>query len=162
MEERAKPLRVGSLANAAGVGTETIRYYQRRKLLGQPLRPQGGQRVYPPEYVERVQFIKRAQMLGFSLDEIATLLRLDRGSDHARAHAVAQQRLAQIEEKLADLAAMRDALADLVRRCERTRGKVACPIIVTLASARSTAQPPKLRRRPPERPGPTQRLAHRA
>ena len=156
MEQKPRGLRIGSLADAAGVGTETIRYYQRRNLLGRPPRPQSGQRLYPPEYVERVQFIKRAQALGFSLDEIATLLRLDRGSDHARARALALQRLVQINEKLADLAAMRDALTELVRRCERTHGKVACPIIVTLASARPASQPTRPARQPPRRRSPTQ------
>jgi MerR family mercuric resistance operon transcriptional regulator len=132
-------LKIGSLASAADVGIETIRYYQRRRLLGQPTRPLRGQRVYPPEYVERVRFIKRAQALGFSLDEIAALLTLDSGTGHARAHALAQKRLAEIEVKLADLAAMRDALADLVHRCEHTHGKVACPIIATLATGRPDA-----------------------
>lgn len=130
------PLRIGSLASAADVGVETIRYYQRRRLLGQPHLPIGGQRMYPPEYVARVRFIKRAQALGFSLDEVAALLTLDAGTGHARAHAIATRRLAEIETKLADLEAMRDALADLVHRCEHTRGKLACPIIAALGANR--------------------------
>jgi MerR family mercuric resistance operon transcriptional regulator len=133
--DHTEPLRIGSLARAAGVGIETIRYYQRRDLLGQPDRPYGRQRAYPPHYVERVRFIKRAQALGFSLDEISELLTLDRGTGHARAHALAARRLAEIEKKLADLAAMRDALRELMHACEHTQGKVACPIIATLAAA---------------------------
>jgi MerR family mercuric resistance operon transcriptional regulator len=134
MQPQSQPLKIGSLANAADVGIETIRYYQRRRLLGQPTRPLRGQRVYPPDYVERVRFIKRAQALGFSLEEIAALLTLDSGTGHARAHALASRRLAEIEAKLADLAAMRTTLRELIRRCEHTHGKVACPIIATLAA----------------------------
>ena len=144
MQAPPPPLKIGSLASAADVGIETIRYYQRRRLLGQPARPLRGQRVYPADYVDRVRFIKRAQALGFSLDEIAALLRLDSGTGHARAHALASKRLAEIEAKIADLTAMRASLAELIRRCERTHGKVACPIIATLSSnRRHGAAPPK-------------------
>jgi len=131
---QSQPLKIGSLASAADVGIETIRYYQRRRLLGQPTRPLRGQRLYPPEYVERVRFIKRAQALGFSLDEIAALMSLDSGTGHARAHALASKRLAEIEAKIADLTVMRATLADLIHRCEHTHGKVACPIIATLVT----------------------------
>ncbi len=117
------------------MGIETIRYYQRRGLLTQPQRPYGGQRAYKHADVERVRFIKRAQTLGFSLDEIAELLKLDAGTGHARAHALGARRLTEIEGKLADLLAMRDALRALLRRCEHRRGRVACPIIATLAPA---------------------------
>jgi MerR family mercuric resistance operon transcriptional regulator len=134
------PLRIGGLADAAGVGTETIRYYQRRGLLGRPPKPDGGQRAYPPAYVQRVRFIKRAQALGFSLDEIAALLALDSGTGHARARLLATQRLAQIETRIAGLAAMRAALADLIDRCAHSAGRVSCPIITTLASAQPSAR----------------------
>lgn len=140
MQASRQPLKIGSLASAADVGVETIRYYQRRRLLGQPSRPLRGQRVYPPEYVERVRFIKRAQALGFSLDEIAALLSLDSGTGHARARALAGKRLTEIEAKIADLSAMRDSLADLVQRCEHTHGKVACPIIDTLSAIPRSAE----------------------
>jgi MerR family transcriptional regulator, mercuric resistance operon regulatory protein len=134
------PLKVGDVAQAAGVGVETIRYYQRRQLLDEPSRPYGGQRVYPPDTVHRVLFIKRAQTLGFSLEEIRELLKLDRGTGHAQARALATRRLAEIEAKLADLAALRDALRSLVRRCEHTRGKLACPIIATMVAAESESR----------------------
>lgn len=134
MDQELQPLRISALAQAADVGVETIRYYQRRGLLGEPARPMRGQRSYPVQYVERIRFIKRAQRLGFSLDEIATLLTLDRGTGHRRAHDLAVHRLAEIEVKIADLKAMRTTLADLLRRCERTEGRVACPIIATLGT----------------------------
>jgi MerR family transcriptional regulator, mercuric resistance operon regulatory protein len=134
MTSDSRPLKVGDVAAAASVGVETIRYYQRRQLLAEPNRPYGGQRVYPPDTVDRVRFIKRAQTLGFSLEEIRELLTLDSGTGHAQARALATRRLAEIEAKLADLAAMRDALRALVHRCEHTRGKLACPIIATIVS----------------------------
>jgi MerR family mercuric resistance operon transcriptional regulator len=151
MTTETLPLRIGALAQAAEVGIETIRYYQRRGLLNEPQRPARGQRAYPAHYVERVRFIKRAQRLGFSLDEIATLLTLDSGTGHARAHALATNRIMEIEARIADLSAMREALADLARQCERTRGKVACPIIATLGvrgnDPGQTAAPPVRRAR---------------
>jgi MerR family mercuric resistance operon transcriptional regulator len=128
-----QPLRIGALARAAGVGVETIRYYQRVKLLGTPPRPYRGQRLYPPEYADRLRFIKRAQALGFVLDEIAVLLQLNDGTGHARARALAAKRLAAVEAKIADLAAIRGVLRELIRRCEHAEGRVPCPIIASLA-----------------------------
>jgi MerR family mercuric resistance operon transcriptional regulator len=128
-----EPLRIGALARAAGVGVETIRYYQRVGLLGTPPRPYGGQRLYPVEYVERLRFIKRAQALGFALDEVAVLLQLNDGTGHARARALAGKRLAAVEAKIADLTAIRGVLRELIRRCEHAEGRVPCPIIASLA-----------------------------
>ena len=132
MDPQNRQLRIGALAAAADVGVETVRYYQRRGLLGEPERPLGGLRTYPATYVDRIRFIKRAQRLGFSLEEIVTLLTLDSGTGHARAHALAVHRLEEIVAKIGDLEAMRATLTELVRRCESTHGKVACPIIAAL------------------------------
>jgi MerR family mercuric resistance operon transcriptional regulator len=129
-----EPLRIGQLAASAGVGIETIRYYQRRKLLGTPPKPFGGQRLYPAEYVDRLRFIKRAQALGFSLDDVAVLLQLNDGTGHVRARQLAVARLAEIETRLADLVAIRDVLRGLVRRCAHAEGRVPCPIIATIAA----------------------------
>lgn len=126
-------LSIGHLAEQAGVNVETIRYYQRRGLMAQPEKPPGGQRRYPAEVVKRVRFIKRAQTLGFTLDEVAGLLQLDEADACARTLALAARKLDIIEHKLADLAAMRKALATLMRQCRTTRGSVACPIIHALA-----------------------------
>lgn len=136
-----EPLRIGQLAASAGVGIETIRYYQRRKLLGTPPKPYGGQRLYPPEYVDRLRFIKRAQGLGFSLDDVAVLLQLNDGTGHVRARQLAVGRLAEIEARLADLVAMRDVLRGLVRRCAHAEGRVPCPIIATIAAAPKGRKP---------------------
>ena len=140
------PLKIGALARAADVGVETIRYYQRRKLLATPPRPDAGQRLYPPEYVERLRFIKRAQALGFSLDEVAALLLLNDGTGHVRARQLATRRLGEIEKRIADLAAIRKVLDALVRECAHAEGRVPCPIIATLS------RPAELEARRPRQP----------
>ncbi|NUZ04813.1 MerR family transcriptional regulator [Schlegelella sp. ID0723] len=125
-------LTIGRLARAAGVGVETIRYYQQRGLLPVP-ESRGAFRHYPPQVVQRIGFIKRAQELGFSLGEIAELLRLEDGSERGSIRRVAADRLAQIETKLADLRRMQRALRHLVDACEHTGLEQPCPIIATLA-----------------------------
>lgn len=128
-------LTIGRLARAAGVGVETIRYYQDRKLL--PVPPSTGAfRYYPASLVERIRFIKRAQELGFSLGEIAQLLRLEDGADRGSIRHIATDRLSQIEQKLTDLRRMRNALMHLVAECEHTGADLPCPIIGTLAATR--------------------------
>lgn len=135
----SRTLTIGKLARAANVGVETVRYYQQRGLL--PLPPAGnGYRQYPPEFIERIRFVKRAQELGFSLEEIAGLLRLNDGSDRESIREIATARLAQIETKLADLHRMAHALGHLVAACEHATLNQPCPIIDTLAHG---AQPPK-------------------
>lgn len=123
---------IGRLARAAGVGVETIRYYQQRMLLPIPA-ASGGFRQYPAELVDRIRFVKRAQELGFSLDEIAGLLRLHDGSDRKSIRNIANARLAQIEAKLADLRRMQNVLRHLIAACEHTKAGLPCPIIETLA-----------------------------
>ncbi|HEY7983566.1 MAG TPA: Hg(II)-responsive transcriptional regulator [Ktedonobacterales bacterium] len=129
-------LTIGRLARLAGVNVETIRYYQRRGLVEEPARLNGGYRQYPAEAVSRLHFIKRAQALGFSLEEVAALLGLSRASACAETRAVAVRKVVLIDRKLADLAAMRAALADLVIQCDANQAdqvELACPIIVALA-----------------------------
>ena len=125
-------LTIGRLARAAGVGVETIRYYQQRALLPVPSSV-GAFRHYPVELAARIRFIKRAQELGFSLDEISGLLRLENGSNRASIRRIASDRLSQIEQKLADLKRMQKVLKHLVAECEHTRAELPCPIIDTLA-----------------------------
>ncbi|MBI3146110.1 MAG: Hg(II)-responsive transcriptional regulator [Pseudogulbenkiania sp.] len=129
----ADELTIGRLAAAAGVNVETIRYYQRRGLLDQPDKPLGAYRRYPAEVVQRVRFIKRAQVLGFTLEEVAGLLRLDEACTCAGTRELAARKLALIEKKMADLAAMQAALAGLIRECDSGGGTGACPIIHALA-----------------------------
>jgi Hg(II)-responsive transcriptional regulator len=125
-------LTIGRLARAAGVGVETIRYYQQRMLLPIPA-ASGAFRQYPAELVDRIRFVKRAQELGFSLDEIAGLLRLNDGSDRKSIRNIANARLAQIEAKLTDLRRMQKVLKHLITACEHTKAGLPCPIIETLA-----------------------------
>ncbi len=129
-------LTIGRVAKTAGVNVETIRYYQRLKLLAEPEKPPGGVRRYGDATVARVRFIKRAQELGFSLAEIQRLLRLEDPQSCGAARALAVEKLALVESRVADLARLRGVLKDLIARCDVRRGKVACPIIETLAGGR--------------------------
>jgi len=125
-------LSIGKLAEAAGVNIETIRYYQRRGLLDEPSKPLGGYRHYLPEQVKRLRFIKRAQALGFTLDEVGMLLTLDAACACSETRALAMRKLAMIEQKMADLAAMRQVLGELVQKCDAGDGGASCPIIDVL------------------------------
>lgn len=125
-------LTIGVLAEAAGVGVETIRFYQRRGLLREPPRPPGGIRRYRHADVARVRFIKRGQALGFRLDEIADLLRLADGTHCDAARAIASDKLIGVREKLAQLRRIERELAALVKACAASGSEVACPLIETL------------------------------
>jgi len=133
MKQRSE-LTIGRLADEAGVNVETIRYYQRRGLLPEPARPQRGYRRYAGDAVQRVRFIKRAQALGFTLDEVGALLGLDEAHACDETRELAGHKLQVIEGKLADLEAMRKALGGLVRQCEAGVSRGGCPIIRTLAA----------------------------
>jgi MerR family mercuric resistance operon transcriptional regulator len=124
-------LTIGRLARAADVGVETIRYYQDRQLLPVPA-SDGAFRHYPLSLVDRIRFIKRAQELGFSLEEVRELLQLEDGADRVSIRRVAGERLSQIEVKLADLKRMQRVLKDLLTECEHTRAGLPCPIIGTI------------------------------
>jgi len=126
-------LTIGRLAKAANVGIETVRYYQQRKLLPVPS-ARGAFRHYDPALADRIRFIKRAQELGFSLDEIAQLLRLQDGIDRRTIRRISSQRLSQIEAKLADLKRMQRVLKHLVTACEKASTNHPCPIIETLSA----------------------------
>lgn len=123
---------IGALAEAAGVNLETIRFYQRRGLLPEPARPQGGFRRYGDPELARVRFIKSAQRLGFSLDEVAELLKLEDGSHCGQARSQGERKLADVRARLADLQRIEQVLADLVARCGSQRGRVRCPLIASL------------------------------
>src|SRR6185369_1259986 len=127
-------LTIGRLARAADVGVETIRYYQDRHLL--PVPPSDGAfRYYPLSLVERIRFIKRAQELGFSLEEIRELLELEDGADRVSIRRVAAERLSQIEAKLTDLKRLQRVLRGLLTECEHTKPGLPCPIIGTIRDA---------------------------
>lgn len=137
---------VGRLAKAAGVGLETVRYYQRRGLLQKPPRPIGGFRYYSAEALEQLKSVKRAQQAGFSLAEISILLRLDRVRDRHAAQRLAGRKVAEIDQQIDALQKLRHALSALTRACERGGGDIPCPI---LEAFRSPPRPelPRLRQR---------------
>jgi MerR family transcriptional regulator, mercuric resistance operon regulatory protein len=119
---------IGGLARAAGVGVETIRYYQRRGLLAEPARPPGEIRRYGEQDLKRLRFIRRAQAAGFTLEQIGELLALDRTDDRARVRELATERVAALDERIEELGRSRAALERLRSTCESGR-KGPCPII---------------------------------
>ena len=135
MNEPADAMTIGVLAEAAGVNVETIRFYQRKKLMREPDRPPGGIRRYGEPDLARVRFIKAAQRLGFSLDEVADLLKLEDGSHCTEARAQAERKLADVRARLTDLRRIEGVLQDLVQRCCAADGEVRCPMIRALQGA---------------------------
>ena len=121
-------LTIGSLADEAGVNVETIRYYQRRGLLETPSGTDGIRR-YNDEHVDRLRFIKRAQTVGFTLEEIADLLSLNDNRDHHVARQLATEKIQDIELRITRLGRMADALRQLVHACECGGEDMPCPII---------------------------------
>lgn len=132
MQSEPSGLTIGAVARAAGVNVETVRFYQRRALLAEPDRPHGSIRRYGPADVARVKFVKAAQRLGFSLDEVAGLLELDDGTHCAQARQLAEAKLADVRARLRDLRRIESLLSALVRDCDSTHGTVACPLIAAL------------------------------
>lgn len=132
MQLPSQSLTIGALAAEAGVHVETIRFYQRRRLLPEPARPYGGIRRYGPAEVSRLRFIKAAQRIGFTLDEIAQLLQLEDGTHCSQARTIAEHKLTDVRHRLEDLQRIETALAQLVKRCAAGRGKVTCPLIASL------------------------------
>ena len=125
-------LTISALAREAGVNVETIRFYQRKELLPEPSRPPGGIRHYGAGEVARVRFIKAAQRIGFTLEEIAQLLSLQDGTHCREAREIAEHKLADVRHRIADLRRIETALAALIDRCVAGRGQVTCPLIASL------------------------------
>jgi Hg(II)-responsive transcriptional regulator len=127
-------LTTGDLACAAGVGVETVRYYERRGLLPAPARTDAGYRQYEPDAVRRIRFIKHAQALGFTLDEIAELLalRVDPAGNCDAVQVRAERAMERIDVKLGQLHRMRSALAQLVDSCRHAGPTSECPVLEAL------------------------------
>lgn len=134
MKAQPELLAIGAFAAAAGVTIETIRFYQRKGLVPRPRRALGAIRRYGTADVARVKFVKSAQRLGFTLEEISALLRLDDGAHCGEARVVAEEKLEEVRAKLADLQRIESVLAALVNRCRASRGTVSCPLIAALHS----------------------------
>lgn len=124
-------MRSSEVAERAGVNVQTLRYYERRGLLPAPERTGAGYRVYDVGAVRTVRFVKRAQTLGFSLEEIDALLVLADGGPEGceSARELATEKIAVLEEKIAQLQAMRASLRQLVDSCWETRDRRLCPLL---------------------------------
>ena len=127
-------MRSGQVARDAGVNVETLRYYERRGILQAPERRASGYREYTEEAVGVVRFVKRAQELGFSLEEIETLLTLAAGGPEScdSARALASRRLGELDAKMRSIRAMQDSLRRLVATCEMPRAERDCPLLDAL------------------------------
>ncbi len=136
MDERdqRKPLRISQVANLAGVGVETVRFYERESLVNKPLRRESGYREYPTEAVDRIRFIRRAKDLGFTLKEIRELLdlRLDSEATCGDVRETAQEKIADIEGKIRILQRMKRALVKLTSACDGSGSVESCPILGAL------------------------------
>lgn len=123
---------IAGLARAGGVGVETVRFYQRRGLIDEPPRPSGnghgGVRRYGPDDIRRLKFVRSAQAAGFTLDEIAELLSLDASCDRPRARAIASERIAALDARIAELQSARTWLSRLETECASAPAGP-CPIL---------------------------------
>ena len=132
MPKKLSSMTIGALAKAAGMGVETIRYYQRRGLVAEPDKPYGSIRHYDDQAVARLHFIRTAQWLGFSLDEIGSLLTLQDGTHCDEARELGEQKLASVRGKISSLQRIEQALDGLVQECCAQQGDVKCPLITSL------------------------------
>lgn len=123
---------IGWLARAAGVNVETVRYYQRIGLMGVPKKAYGSIRRYAEADLMRLRFIKTAQGLGFALEEVAELVKLDDGTRCSEAQGIATRKLEDVRRRLRQLRRIEAALARLARQCQTHRGAIRCPLIAAL------------------------------
>jgi len=122
---------ISKLANELGINIETVRFYERRGMIEQPLKPDLGYRHYPNETVNRIRFIKRAQELGFTLEEIANLLSLE-DRPCSQVQELAEHKLGAVRDKMADLRRLETALNTLLLQCHSNQDDSHCPIIDSL------------------------------
>ena len=127
--QAVQSLTIGKLAALAGVGVETVRFYQRRGLLETPTRDEGIRR-YGSDDARRLRFIRQAQAAGFTLEQIKELLDLDASDDRARARELANERLVALDAKIVELKQARDALRRLAKECG-SGSPGPCPILTS-------------------------------
>jgi MerR family mercuric resistance operon transcriptional regulator len=123
-----KAMRISDLAQAGGVGVETVRFYQRKGLLAVPRGDAPAGRHYDEEDLRRLRYVKQAQTAGFTLAEIAELLELHRSDDRPRAREMARERIAALDARIAELQAARQSMAKLAQACAKG-GAGPCPIL---------------------------------
>jgi DNA-binding transcriptional MerR regulator len=137
----SETLRIGELAARSGVSIDTVRYYERRKLLPRAPRTEGGFRLFTPETVARVQFIKQAQDLGFSLDEISELLAAGGVQECRRVRDALRAKLAELDERMRMMREFRRTLSHHLAACEQELeergGQAQCPVLINLSGART-------------------------
>ena len=126
---------IGQLAKSGRVHVETVRYYQRRGLLPEPERPLGGVRRYGSAELSRLQFIRRAQAMGFSLEEISSLLELTGNRACERTRLLTEHKLADVRIRLAELRQLERDLEQLVRECREVAAGACCPTLNRLGGA---------------------------
>ena len=129
-----KAMTVGQLAEAADVGVETVRYYQRRGLLPTPAKPLAGRRAYGDEALRQIMFIRRAQQLGFTLQEIAALLDISDGRACRAGRDMAQAKVDELTQRIGELERMRRKLRAAVKLCDANTRGAPCPFIALLQS----------------------------
>lgn len=134
MRQKIEGLTIGKVAKAAGVATPTLRYYEREALLSPTNRSRAGYRIYDHEAVERLKFIRAAQAIGFTLDDIRALLELNGHSPCKQVQVLIERRLAEVDEKLGDLRRVRSTLADALERCRKS--KRGCAVVADLKRKR--------------------------
>jgi DNA-binding transcriptional MerR regulator len=134
---KSATLRIGEVAARAGVSIDAVRFYERRKLLPPAPRTEGGFRLFPPETIERVRFIKQAQELGFSLDEVVELLAPGGAAECQKVRDLLRAKLTELDERMQRLREFRRTLAHHLTACEKElseRGKAAlCLVVVNIS-----------------------------
>lgn len=125
----------GELARRVGIGIESLRFYERKKILSKPARTQSGYRLYEESQVQRLRFVKKAQVLGFTLEEIRELLDLVENSrlKCGTVKTLAEEKIREVELKITDLKNLKDALVNLTSQCDSEKSIRQCPIIESLS-----------------------------
>ncbi len=135
-------MRIGHLAEKAGVAVDTVRYYERQGLLPPPARRPSGYRDYGEDELQQLRFVRRCKALGFTLEETRELLRLsaDPEADRSDVRALTERRLADVESRLRELQALRESLAGLAASCSGPGSLDGCPIIQRVLDAKSDSE----------------------
>ena len=126
-------LTIGKVAKAAAVNIETIRFYQRKGLIVEPPKALGGFRYYSEKCIEEIHFIKRAQAIGFTLEEIKELLAMEACDACEQTHDASILKLNMVNARIAELERIRETLQTLIGKCEKANYETACPIIDSLS-----------------------------
>ena len=138
MAPRNGLMTIGQVAEAVGLATSALRYYERAGLLRPAQRSRAGYRLYDPSAVEQLEFIRAGQAVGFTLDDIRALLALDDNSSCKQVQTLIERRLAEVDAKLADLKRVRATLANALTRCRSSRK--GCAVLADLKRKRSKAR----------------------